>query len=396
MNLQLSKRAQNVKPSPTMAVTEKIAQMKAEGKNIIGLGAGEPDFDTPEYIKIAAKKALDNGITKYTAVDGNAALKEAIIDKFQNENKLQYKADQIIVSCGAKHSLYNLFQAVLNPGNEVLVPTPYWVSYPDMIGLAGAQAIVLETNIKEKFKLQPQQLRDAITSKTRMLILNSPSNPTGTCYSQKELIMLGEVLLDSPDIIIVTDDIYEHILWGQPHFCNIVNVCPDLYKRTVVINGVSKAYAMTGWRIGYAGGPQSIIKAMKKIQSQSTSNPNSIAQMATIAALKGGYEEIKENIEIFKQRHDFVFEQLTTMPGIKCLPSDGTFYIFPDLGDLIQQNNRIENDSDLATSLIENAGVATVPGSAFGASGHLRISYATDMDTLEDAMNRIRQALQSI
>ena len=362
MDIVISQRAQNIKPSPTLAVTARAAKLRAEGHDIIGLGAGEPDFDTPEHIKVAANEALKKGFTKYTPVDGTADLKQAVIDKFKRENNLEYKPEQIIISCGAKHSLFNLMQALLNPGDEVIIPSPYWVSYPDMVRLASANPVIIKTGFQEQFKINPDQLRGAISDKTRLVILNSPSNPTGVSYAQDELAKLGEVLLDYPEIIIATDDIYEHILWGQDHFINIVNACPELYERAVVVNGVSKAYSMTGWRIGYVGAPASLVKAMKKIQSQSTSNPTSMAQVAAQAALEGDQSYITESATIFKERHDFVYESLIKIDGIKCLPSDGTFYSFPDLNGIIERMDGVNDDLQLAEHFIENAGVAMVPG----------------------------------
>ena len=393
LDISLSQRAQSIKPSPTLAVTAKAAELRAAGKDIIGLGAGEPDFDTPEHIKKAAIKAIESGETKYTAVDGTPELKQAIVQKFKNENNLNYELNQISVQCGAKHSLYNLFQAILNPGDEVIIPAPFWVSYPDMAKLAGADPVIIKTSIDDGFKISPEKLRGAISDKTRLLVLNSPSNPTGASYTSEELTALGEVLLDHPDIIIATDDIYEHILWGQDEFVNIVNACPKLYDRTIVVNGVSKAYSMTGWRIGYVGGPASVIKGMNKIQSQSTSNPSSIAQAAAVAALTGDQTYIHESTEVFKQRHDFIFETMSSIKGIRCLEGAGTFYSFPDMNDLIQSMDNISNDIELAEFFLEKAEVALVPGSAFGAPGCMRISFATSMENLETSMERIKKAL---
>ncbi len=395
LDISLSHRAQSIKPSPTLAVTARAAELRAEGKDIIGLGAGEPDFDTPEHIKDAAIEALKKGQTKYTAVDGTVDLKTAIINKFKRENNLEYNKNQILVSCGAKHSLYNLFQATLNDGDEIIIPAPFWVSYPDMALLAGAKPVVLETTIAEHFKITPDKLQDAITSKTRMVVFNSPSNPTGVSYSESELAALGEVLLKHPDVLIVTDDIYEHILWGQDKFINIVNACPDLYDRTIVVNGVSKAYSMTGWRIGYVGGPEAIIKGMKKIQSQSTSNASSMAQAAAVAALDGDQTYIKESTVIFKERHDFVLKSLEQIDGISCIASEGTFYSFPDMNGLIEKLDGISNDIELAEFFLEKAEVAMVPGSAFGAPGCMRISFATSMENLEKSMERIKTAVES-
>lgn len=393
LDIPLSQRAQSIKPSPTLAVTARAAELRVAGKDIIGLGAGEPDFDTPEHIKEAAIEALKKGQTKYTAVDGTADLKLAIINKFKRENDLIYNNNQILVSCGAKHSLYNLFQATLNPGDEIIIPAPYWVSYPDMAKLAGAEPVIIKTTIDDNFKITPDKLRGAISDKTRMVVFNSPSNPTGVSYSKDELAALGEVLLEHPDILIVTDDIYEHILWGQDKFVNIVNACADLYDRTIVVNGVSKAYSMTGWRIGYVGGPESVIKGMKKIQSQSTSNASSMAQAGAVAALDGDQTYIKESTGIFKERHDFVLRSLEEIEGISCIASEGTFYSFPDMNGLIEKLDGITNDIELAEFFLEKAEVAMVPGSAFGAAGCMRISFATSMENLEKSMERIKSAL---
>jgi aspartate aminotransferase len=395
LDISLSLRAQSIKPSPTLAVTARAAELRAEGKDIIGLGAGEPDFDTPEHIKAAAIESLKKGETKYTAVDGTPTLKQAIIDKFQRENNLEYNKNQVLVSCGAKHSLYNLFQATLNPGDEIIIPAPYWVSYPDMAKLAGAEPVILKTTIDDNFKITPKKLQSAISEKTRMVVFNSPSNPTGVSYSKDELAALGEVLLEHPEILIVTDDIYEHILWGQDKFVNIVNASPDLFDRTIVVNGVSKAYSMTGWRIGYVGGPEAIIKGMKKIQSQSTSNPSSMAQAAAVAALNGDQTYIKESTGIFKERHDFVLKSLREIDGISCIASEGTFYSFPDMNGLIEKIDGISNDIELAEFFLEKAEVAMVPGSAFGAPGCMRISFATSMENLEKSMERIKSALKN-
>ncbi len=395
MDRSLSQRAQSIKASPTLAITAKAAALRAQGKNIIGLDAGQPDFDTPEHIKEAAKKAINDGLTKYTAADGMPELKQAIIAKFQRENNLEYQPGQIAVSCGAKHSLFNLFQAYLNPGDEIIIPAPYWVSYPDMAKLAGAEARIIPTGIPEKFKINPGQLRSAIGAKTRMMIINSPANPTGGYYSKNELAALAEVLCEFPQILVVTDDIYEHILWGADRFNNIVNVCPELYERTVVVNGVSKAYSMTGWRIGYAGGPEWLLKGIKNIQSQSTSNATSIAQAAAVEALSGDQSCIRESAGLFRQRHDYVLGRLQNMPGIHCLPAEGTFYIFPDMSNLINESKNIDNDIDLAAFFLDKAEVSTIPGSAFGAPGHIRISFATSMKNLEESMDRISKNLEA-
>lgn len=393
MTIKLSDRVNAVKPSPTLAITARAAEMRAAGKDIIGLGAGEPDFDTPEHIKQAAIKALAEGFTKYTAVDGIVSLKQAIIDKFRKDNGFDYQLNQVLVSCGGKQSFYNLAQALINPGDEVLIPAPYWVSYPDMVLLAGGRPVIIATDQAQHFKVTPGQLRAAITPRTRLLVINSPSNPTGVAYTGEELRALGEVLQEHPDIIIATDDMYEHILWESGSFVNILNACPDLYPRTMVLNGVSKAYAMTGWRIGYAAGPAEIIAAMRKIQSQSTSNPTSIAQVAAEAALAGDQSCIQTMLVEFRKRHDYVVAELNGMPDIDCLATDGTFYVFPNVQTAIDRLEGISDDVEFAEYLITEAGVAIVPGSAFGCPGHIRISIATSMENLEKSMTRIREAI---
>lgn len=367
--------------------------MRAAGKDIIGLGAGEPDFDTPDFIKKAAIDAINKGYTKYTPVDGIASLKAAIIEKFQKDNTLTYTPKQILVSCGGKQSSFNLTQALLNPGDEVIIPAPYWVSYPDMVILANGVPVIIETTQAQNFKITPAQLRAAITPKTRLLFINSPSNPSGVAYSLEELKALGDVLLDFPDIVIATDDMYEHILWKSGRFVNILNAHPSLYPRTVVMNGISKAYSMTGWRIGYAAGPENLIEAMCTIQSQSTSNPTSISQYAAVAALTGDQHFIEEMCIEFKKRHDFVVEQLNAIDGVECLPTDGTFYVFPNIEKLLARLDGIDDDLAFSDYLIEKAGVALVPGSAFGCSGHIRLSIATSMENLQNALHRIKQAV---
>lgn len=395
MDFKLSDRVNNIKPSPTLAVTNRAKELKDAGKDIIGLGAGEPDFDTPDNIKEAAIKAIKSGFTKYTAVDGTPELKLAIIEKFSRENNLAYTANQILVSCGGKQSFFNLAQALLNPGDEVVIPAPYWVSYPDMVLLAGGKPVIIETGMEDKFKISPNQLRDKLNDNTRLFVLNSPSNPTGSVYSRNELEALGEVLLERPNLVIATDDMYEHILWSGEPFCNILNVCPELYERTIVLNGVSKAYSMTGWRIGYAGGPLKLIQAMKKIQSQSTSNPASISQAAAVEAISGNQTFIKEMLYAFKERHDYVVTNLNTIDGIECLPSEGTFYAFPSFQTLIDQISSVNDDVELAELLLNEAGVALVPGSAFGAPGYMRVSYATSMQNLQKAIERIAEFVKS-
>jgi aspartate aminotransferase len=391
--ITLANRVQRVKPSPTLAVTARVAELRAAGKDIIGLGAGEPDFDTPDHIKAAGIKAINDGFTRYTAVDGTPALKKAIIAKFKRDNGLDYSPEQILVSCGGKQSFYNLCMALLNPGDEVIIPAPYWVSYPDMVRLADGEPVIIRAGVDTRFKITPEQLDAAITAKTRIVVINSPSNPTGVAYSRTELAALGEILNKCPQLLVATDDMYEHILWADEPFSNILDACPELYARTIVLNGVSKVYAMTGWRIGYAGGPADLIKAMKKVQSQSTSNPTSISQVAAQAALEGDQSCIQPMITAFKQRHDYVVAALNDIPGVVCLPADGTFYCFPHMQAVIDRLEGINDDIQLAEYLLDKAGVALVPGSAFGAPGYVRISFATGMDTLKDAITRIANAL---
>ncbi len=393
MDITLSDRVNAVKPSPTLAITARAAQLRANGKDIISLGAGEPDFDTPEHIKKAAIKALAEGFTKYTPVDGTPSLKKTIIKKFEADNNLHYEDDQILVSCGGKQSFFNLAQALINPGDEVIILGPYWVSYPDMILLAQGKPVIITATQDQQFKISPEQLRAALTHNTRLFVINSPSNPTGVTYTLDELKALAVVLKEYPNVIIATDDMYEHITWEKGSFVNILNAAPELYNRTVVLNGVSKAYSMTGWRIGYAGGPREIIQAMKKIQSQSTSNPTSISQVAAEAAISGNQDCMQTRLFEFKKRHDYVVKMLNQIPGIDCLKTDGTFYVFPDVSKAIARLNNIENDLDFAEHLIINAGVAVVPGSAFGCPDHIRISIATSMENLENAIKRIGLAL---
>lgn len=389
----LSQRVQRIKPSPTLAVTARAAALKAQGKDVIGLGAGEPDFDTPEHIKAAAQKAIAEGKTKYTEVGGTAELKKAVIDKFARDNGLAYTPEQILVSCGGKQSFFNLALSILDEGDEVIIPAPYWVSYPDMVLIADGKPVIIETSIDADLKITPEQLEAAITPRTKLMVLNSPSNPSGKAYTRAEFEALAEVLRRHPQILIATDDMYEHILWTAEGFSNIVMVAPDLYDRTLVLNGVSKAYSMTGWRIGYAGGPATIIKAMTKVQSQSTSNPTSISQVAAAAALSGDQACVAEMNTAFKARHDYVLEALNALPGVKCLPSDGTFYAFPDFSGVIERLDGVADDIQLGEYLLEKAGVALVPGSAFGTPGHMRLSYATGREVLEKAIGRIAAAI---
>jgi aspartate aminotransferase len=390
LDVQLSTRVQSIKPSPTLSVTARAAELRAAGKDIIGLGAGEPDFDTPEHIKEAAIQAIRDGFTKYTPVDGTPGLKQAVIAKFERDNGLSYAPNQILVSSGGKQSFYNMAQALLNPGDQAVIPAPYWVSYPDMVLLAGGEPVIIPAGLEQGFKITPEQLEAAITPATRLFVINSPSNPTGAAYSREELAALGEVLLRHPQVLVATDDMYEHILWTDAPFVNILNACPGLHERTVVLNGVSKAYSMTGWRIGYAGGPARLIGAMKKIQSQSTSNPASISQAAAQAALEGDQSCVGVMVKAFKERHDFVVETLNAIPGVRCRPSDGTFYAFPDVEGMIEGLDGVDDDLELAERLITDAGIAVVPGTAFGAPGCIRLSFATSMEKLEAALGRLR------
>ncbi len=394
----LSARVLSIKESPTLAITAKAARYKAEGRPIIGLAAGEPDFDTPQHIKDAAKAAIDAGYTKYTPVSGIPALKKAIVSKFKNENGFDYALNEVIVGVGGKQTIFNLCLAVLNAGDEVIIPAPYWVSYADIAMVAEAKPVVLECGIEQGFKLLPAQLEAAITPKTKLVMFNSPSNPTGAVYSLEELKALGEVLLKHPHVLVATDDMYEHVnLSGQP-FHNILNATPELKERCIVLNGVSKAYSMTGWRIGYAAGPAYIIKAMEILQSQSTSNPTSISQYAAEAALSGSQDCIKPMVTAFRERHEYVVNRFNAMPGLSCLMAGGAFYAFPDARQAIanlHQAGKIKETTDMAFAeyLLEQHNVAVVPGSAFGAEGYFRISFATSMDNLREALDRIEKAL---
>lgn len=392
MELRLSDRVLSIKPSPTLAVTNRAAELKAAGKDIIGLGAGEPDFDTPEHIKAAAIKAIESGFTKYTAVDGTAGLKKAIIAKFKRDNNLDYQPNQILVSSGGKQSFFNLALAFLNKGDEVIIPAPYWVSYPDMVLIADATPVCIECPQSQNYKITAAQLDAAITPNTKLLVLNSPSNPTGMVYTKEELLALAEVLRKHTHVWVATDDMYEHIIWTKEPFVNIVTVAPDLYDRALVLNGVSKAYAMTGWRIGYAAGPAKVIGAMKNVQSQSTSNPASISQVAAQAALDGDQDVLKPMVAAFKERHDYVVAALNEIDGVSCSPADGAFYAFANVEGAIAKMG-LKNDLEFSEVLLNTVGVAVVPGSAFGLDGHMRISYATSMKTLEDAIARIKKAI---
>ena len=395
MDIKLSQRVQSIKPSPTLAITARAAELRTEGKDVIGLGAGEPDFDTPKHIKQAAITAIHNGETKYTAVDGTVALKQAVIDKLSRDNQLDYELNQILVSVGGKQSFFNLSQALLDKGDEVIIPAPYWVSYPDMVLLAEGLPVIIEAGQEQRFKITPQQLEAAITIKTRLFVINSPSNPSGMAYSESELVALGNVLRQHPHVLIATDDMYEHILWADMGFHNIVTACPDLYDRTIVLNGVSKAYSMTGWRIGYAAGPAPLISAMKKIQSQSTSNAASISQAAAVEALNGEQQCIQVMLVAFKKRHDIVVEKLNSISGIESLKSDGTFYVFPNISNVIKDMPGINDDLEFAEALLVDKGVAVVPGTAFGLKNHIRLSIATSEENLNVALQRIAEFINS-
>jgi aspartate aminotransferase len=398
----VAKRLSVIKPSPTLAVSAKAAKLKSEGKDVISMGAGEPDFDTPEFIKEAAIAAMRKGLTKYTPAGGTPSLKKAIIAKFKRENGLDYTDRQILVSCGGKQTSFNLCMALLNDGDEAIIPAPYWVSYPDMAMMANGKPVFIQAGIEQGFKITPQQLERAITPRSRLIWINSPSNPTGSVYTAGELEALGEVLRKHPDIIIATDDMYEHILLNGSKFVNIVNVCPDLYSRTVVMNGVSKAYSMTGWRIGYCGGPQELIEAMENVQSHSTSNPTSISQYAAEAALNGDQSCIDPMTAAFKERAKVVTDGLNRIPGVKALLPDGAFYSFPDCREAIRKLHaagRIAAPTDLALCdylLAQPKAVAAVPGSAFGAEGYLRISFATSMDNIRKAVERMDEAINQV
>jgi aspartate aminotransferase len=400
MPAALAKRLSLVQPSPTLAVTQKAQELKAAGKDVIGLGAGEPDFDTPDHVKEAAYDAIRKGQTKYTAVDGTPALKKAIIAKFKRENGLDYEANQIIVSCGGKHVIYNAIMATVDAGDEVIIPAPYWVSYPDIVALAGGKSVIVQCPAEKNFKMQPADLEKAITPKTKWLILNSPSNPTGAAYSKDELKALTDVLLKHPHVYILSDDIYEHLLYDGLSFYTVAQIEPQLYSRTLTMNGASKAYSMTGWRIGYAGGPKEIIKAMAAIQGHSTTNPCSISQAAAAAALDGPQEFLKKWVETFQQRRDLVVSMLNQATGLSCKKPDGAFYVYPSCAGLMGKKTPagkvIQTDSDFVDYLLESEGVAVVQGAAFGFSPHFRISYATSTEALEKACQRIQRACASL
>jgi aspartate aminotransferase len=379
-------------PSATSAVLGLAAELKEAGRDIISLGAGEPDFDTPDHIKSAAIEAIRSGQTKYTAIDGTSALKAAIQRKFKRDNQLSYEPNQILVSCGAKHTLFNACLGVLGNGDQAIIPAPYWVSYPDMVRVADADPVIIETGIEDGFKITPEKLAAAITARTRMLSLNSPSNPTGSCYSRSELAALGEVLARHPQIVVLADDIYEQIHWAPEPFCSLAEACPDLIGQVVTINGVSKSHAMTGWRIGYAGGPAEVIKAMKTIQSQITSNPSSISQVAAAAALDGDQACVAEMLKAYKARSDFIVAALNDIPGFECREGEGAFYAFPKVTEAMAARG-LATDADLVKLLLEKGNVLLVPGTPFGAPGYVRISFACSLEELAKAMDRIRAVL---
>ena len=391
--MKLSKRISNTKTSATIAMSMKARELKAQGKDIISLSAGEPDFDTPNHIKDSAIESINKGNTKYTPVDGMHSLKESIVKKFKNENNLDYDHSQILVSTGCKQSIYNLCQATLDKGDEVLIPSPYWVSYPEIVKLSDASPVFIETDSDNDFKITGKMLLENITGKTKMLLLNSPSNPSGFIYNEDDLKDIGRVLKEYPNIIIASDDIYEHIIFNEKKFINILNVCPDLYNQTVILNGVSKAYAMTGWRIGYAAGSNEIIGAMKKIQSQSTSCTCSISQSAATAALSYGNEEVKKMVAEYQRRSDFLHNELNKIEGMEYKKPDGSFYAFINVDGLINNLDGINDDFDLAEYFLNEGDVAVVPGTAFGSKNHIRISFATSMENLKKAVDRFKELL---
>ena len=394
--LKPSHRIAQIKPSATIAVAQKARELRAEGRDIISLGFGEPDFDTPDHIKAAAIAAIEAGDTKYPPVDGTAALKQAVIDKFQRDNDLSYEPNEITVGNGAKKVLFNLMCAILNDDDEVLIPAPYWVSYPDMVKMAGGAPVIINTGEESDYKITPRMLRSALTARSRLLLLNAPSNPTGKVYTEEEYYELGRVLQEHSRIVIACDDIYEHIYWADSPFRTLLNVCPELKDRTVVVNGVSKAYAMTGWRIGYAGGPAPLMAAIRKVQSQSTSGACSISQAAAAEALNGPQDCVGEMRDEFYKRYQYMVEALNSIDGVHCPECDGAFYAFPSFQGVIDRMTNIHNDAELCEWFLENAGVAMVPGTAFGAPGHIRLSFATSMEQLQECIARIKRALEEV
>jgi aspartate aminotransferase len=393
---QIAQKIEQIRPSATIQVSMKAMELRAQGRDIVSLAAGEPDFDTPEHIREAAIEAIRSGRTRYTQVDGTPELKAAIQKKFRLENDLEFGPEQIIASNGAKQSLFNLMTALLDRGNEVLVPAPYWVSYPDMVKLADGEPVILATRAENDFKVTARQLANSLNEDSRLLILNSPSNPTGKVYTEEEYRALGEVLVDHPKVYVACDDIYEHIYWGAEPYRTLLNVCPELAERTVVVNGVSKGYAMTGWRIGYLAGPADLVAAMRKVQGQSTSCPGSVSQAAATAALDGPQDCVEEMRQAFEARYRYMHEALNAIPGVECPECEGAFYAFPSFQDFIDSHEGIGDDVELATWLLDEAGVATVPGSAFGGPGHLRLSYAASLDYLKEAVTRIRTAIENL
>ena len=389
----LSNRVQKVKPSATLTISAKAMELRANGIDVISLSAGEPDFDTPEHIKKAAIEAINKGQTKYTQVDGTPELKDAIINKFKRDNNLQYQRENIIVSTGAKQTLYNLFQSVLGSDDEVVIISPYWVSYPDMVILADAKPVIVATRQPDNFDIDMDSFKTALTDKTKLLILNSPSNPTGITYTKEQYESMGKILSDYPNVLIVTDDMYEHIYWGDEPFTSFAEACPNLFDRTITVNGVSKAYAMTGWRIGYCGAPVSIVKGMKKVQGQSTSNPSSVSQVAATAALSGSHDAVKMMVVEYKKRHDYMYDALNEINGFNTSPGTGAFYLFPEVNTVIKSHG-FADDIEFSSFLIDQANVAVIPGSAFGAEGCIRISYATSMELLKESIVRIKSSLK--
>jgi aspartate aminotransferase len=396
--MKLASRISTIKPSPTLAITAKANALKAEGRDVISFGAGEPDFDTPDHIKLAAVKALEEGFTKYTPVDGIVELKDAIISKLGRDNQLTYDRSEIVVSCGAKHTLYNLTQVLLEEGDEVIIPSPYWVSYLDMVLLSGATPVILKTGEAQGFKMLPEQLEAAITTNTKAIIMNSPSNPTGAVYNARELAALVEVV-SGKEMLVISDDIYEKIIYDGRPFTNIASLSEELRSRTVVVNGVSKAYSMTGWRIGYAAGPEEIIKAMTKLQSQNTSNPTSISQRAAVEALNGNQKSVGEMVEEFRRRRNVIVENLNAIPGVTCMLPQGAFYVFPDVSSLFGRSHQgqvISNSADFAAYLLDKANVAVIPGVDFGHDNHIRLSYATSLENIEEGLKRISNAVKGL
>lgn len=392
LEIILSQRVQKIKPSATLAMAALAGRLKASGKSIVSLAMGEPDFDTPNPVKQAGIDAIEAGFTKYTPADGTVELKQAVINKMKRDNQLDYTLPQVMISAGAKDCLFNLAQALLNPGDEVIIPAPYWVSYPDIVLLAEGVPVIIPSSFETDYKITPEQLEKTITPKTRLFIINSPSNPTGKAYTPEELKAFAEVLLKYPHVLVATDDIYEAILWSQPMFKNILNVCPELYDRTIILNSVSKTYAMTGWRIGYAAGPARLIEAMTSIQSQSISNPTSIAQKAAVAALQGDQTPVRDMVIAYKERHAYLYEAFSQIAGVRACPADGTFYLFLDISQAIKAKG-LSNDVEFVEKLLAETGLALVPGSAFGTEGSVRISFAASMETLKDAIERFKKFL---